>query len=79
MCCVFLCALVGGYTDCKNMHGMNIISGFSSFFLFALFRHDLMFVGAFAKLRKATVSFVMSVRPSVRPHGTTLMQLDGFS
>jgi hypothetical protein len=30
------------------------------------------------KLRKAIVSFVMSVRPSVRPHGTTRLPLDGF-
>jgi len=35
------------------------------------------FVG-FAKLRKATVSFVMSVRPSVCRHVTTLLPLDGF-
>ena len=40
--------------------------------------HLLPFLGTFAKLRKATVSFVMSVRPSVRPHGTTLLPLDGF-
>ena len=26
------------------------------------------FLGASAKLRKATIRFVMSVRPSVRPH-----------
>ena len=32
-------------------------------------------LGAFAKLRKATISFVMSVRP----HGTTRLPLDGFS
>ena len=32
-------------------------------------------LGAFAKLRKATSSFVMSVRP----HGTTRSPLDGFS
>ena len=31
----------------------------------------LFFLGAVAKLRKETVSFVMSVRPSVCPHGTT--------
>jgi len=31
---------------------------------------DLLF-GAFAKLRKATISFVMSVRLSVRLNGTT--------
>jgi hypothetical protein len=42
-----------------------------------------MFLGALAILRKATISFVMSVcrlvRPSVRPHGTTQISLDGFS
>ena len=29
------------------------------------------FLEAFAKLRKGTTSFVMSLRPSVRQHGTT--------
>jgi len=36
-------------------------------------------LGAFAILRKATISFIMSVRLSFRPHGTTRLQLDGFS
>ena len=36
-------------------------------------------LGEFAKLRKATVSFVMSVRLYVRPHGTSGLPLDGFS
>ena len=40
-------------------------------------------LGAFAKLRKVSVSFVvrvcLSVRPSVCPHGTTRLSLDGFS
>jgi hypothetical protein len=40
-------------------------------------------LGAFAKLRKATINFVMTVRlsvpPSLRPHGTTRFILDGFS
>ena len=36
-------------------------------------------LGAFAKLRKATISFVMSVRLPVRRHGTTRLPLDGFS
>ena len=31
-------------------------------------------LGAFATLRKTTVSFVMSVRP----HGATLLQFEGF-
>jgi len=31
------------------------------------------------KFRKATISFVMSLRPSVRTHGTTRLPLDKFS
>ena len=38
------------------------------------------FLGAVAKLRRATISFVMSVRPSVRlPHGTIWLSLERFS
>jgi hypothetical protein len=37
------------------------------------------FFGAFANLQKATISFVMSVCPSVSPHGTTRFPLDGIS
>jgi hypothetical protein len=37
------------------------------------------FLSAFAKLRKATVSVVMSVRLSVCLRGTTQLPLDGFS
>jgi hypothetical protein len=29
-------------------------------------QHIIRFLGAFAKLRKATISFIVSVRPSVR-------------
>jgi hypothetical protein len=36
-------------------------------------------LGALAKLRKATTSFVMSVRLYVRPYGTTGLLLDEFS
>jgi hypothetical protein len=46
---------------------------------FALVIWIWLFLGAFAKLRKATVSFVMSVCPSVCPRGTTRLPLDGFS
>ena len=35
-------------------------------------------LGAFANFHRATISFAMSVRPSVFPHGTTLLPLDGF-
>ena len=39
----------------------------------------IIFFGAFAEhLRKANISFVMSVCLSVRPHGTTLLLLVGF-
>jgi hypothetical protein len=41
------------------------------FYIF-IFRH-------FRKLRQATISFVMSVRPSFCPHGTTRLLLDVFS
>ena len=47
-------------------------------YCFRLFS-DCQFLGAFAKLRKATVSFVMSVCPSARLHGTTRLPLDRFS
>jgi len=36
-------------------------------------------LGAFAKLRKGIISVIMSVRPSVCPHGATRLRLDGFS
>ena len=42
----------------------------------------VVFQGASSKFRQATISFAMSVRPSVRPsvcpHGTTRLPLDGF-
>jgi hypothetical protein len=37
------------------------------------------FLGMFAKLRKAIISFVMSVRSTAIPLGTTQFPLDGFS
>jgi len=40
-----------------------------------LLQFFLYVAGAFAKLRKVTISFVMSVRP----HGTTQLPLDGSS
>ena len=39
----------------------------------------LTFFGALAKLRKANISLIMPLCPSVRPHGTTRLPLDGFS
>jgi len=37
------------------------------------------FLGAFTKLKKVTISFVMSVHPSVCPHGETRLPMDRFS
>jgi hypothetical protein len=43
----------------------------------------LSFLGAFAKLRKATISFCLSdclsVCPSVHRHGTARLPMDGFT
>jgi len=39
--------------------------------LCTLYLTFLLFLGVFAKLRKVTVSLVMSFCPSIRPHGTT--------
>jgi len=41
--------------------------------------NKLAIFGAFAKFRKASVSFVMYVRLSVPPRGTILLPLDVFS
>jgi hypothetical protein len=38
----------------------------------------MLFLGAFTKLQKATLSFVLSGCPSICPHGTTRHPLDGF-
>jgi hypothetical protein len=35
-------------------------------------------LGAFAKFQKATISFIVSVSLSVRPHGKTRLPLQGF-
>ena len=42
-------------------------------------RHGVRLIGAFAIFRNATFRFVMSVRPSFCPHGSTRLQLDVFS
>jgi len=36
-------------------------------------------LGAFAKLQKRNIIFIMSVRPSVRPHETTRLPVKEFS
>ena len=42
------------------------------------YRKSTRFSRTLVKLRKATISFVMSVRLSIRPHGTTRLLQDGF-
>ena len=44
-----------------------------------LFEADWLFLEAFALLWKATISFVLFVCLSLRPHGTTRLPRDGFS
>jgi hypothetical protein len=48
-----------------------------------LYGQNVEFLGNIAKFPEATISFVMSVRLSVRlsfrPHGATQLPLDGFS
>ena len=44
-----------------------------------IYTQHVTFLGAFGTLQKVTISFVMSVRPSVCPHGTSRLPLDGFS
>jgi hypothetical protein len=47
--------------------------------LFVLrFRYSIILLGAFVKLRKATISFVLSVCLSVCPHGKTRLPMNGF-
>jgi len=36
------------------------------------------FLGVFAKLEKTVMSFLMYVRPSISPHETTRLTLNGF-
>jgi len=38
-----------------------------------------LFLGTFVKLQKAAISIVMSICPSVRPHGTTQLPPEGIS
>ena len=40
--------------------------------------NTITFLGVFVKLRKAIISFVISVRASIPSHGTTRLALDGF-
>jgi len=36
-------------------------------------------LGVFVKFCEVATSFVLSIRPSIQPHGTTQLPLDGFS
>jgi len=47
--------------------------------IYRLTERGLLFLGAFAKLRKAIITFVTSVRPSVCPHRRNPLPMDGFS
>ena len=64
--------------SCTLLYYFCCILPFFFFFCF-LCNVVLLFLGELAKLRKTTISSVMSVGPSVCPHGTTRLPLDGFS
>jgi len=55
---------------------------FTEFYLLSDLKQDPVYTCAFAKLRKAIISFVISVCPSVRApvrsHETTQLPLDAF-
>jgi hypothetical protein len=57
----------------------SLLSYFLKFLLYTHLLPSFFWGGAFAKLRKATISFVVSVRLSVRPHGTTRLSMDVLS
>jgi hypothetical protein len=46
---------------------------------FILYEKEMKILGAFANLRKTTMSFIMSVYSSIRPHAKSRLPLDGFS
>jgi hypothetical protein len=48
-------------------------------FRIVLARHKFFVFRCICKFVKVTISFVMSVCPSVRPHGKVQFPLDGFS
>jgi hypothetical protein len=54
------------------LHTFNVISEIKDLSKITLF------LGEFAKLREAIISFIMSVCPSVSPHGRSLLPLDEF-
>jgi len=47
--------------------------------IYRLTERELLFLGAFEKLRKAIISFVTSVCPSVSPHRRNPLPMNGFS
>jgi hypothetical protein len=66
--------LPGYMTNVSSVHFKNILT--QSINVDIKFRYPLLEV--FIKLRKAIISFVTSVCPSIRPHEITRLTLDGF-
>ena len=69
---VNLGTLANKYSSCDNCE---LFHNQTSLFQMVIKR---VLLGAFTKLRKTTISFVMPVRSSVCPHGTTLLPFDEF-
>ena len=66
----------GAHFSIRNPKSWELLYGVS---LFPCTAVTAAFLDAFAELREATFSFVMFVCSSVRPHGPTRLQMDGFS
>jgi hypothetical protein len=72
--CIRLCVFANPHIEAL-LRTPCAVSLYSQVTCFVLCKAACIFLGAFAKFRKATISFVMSVCP----HGTTRFPMDGFS
>jgi hypothetical protein len=68
-----------GPFESKKLHALNSLITIS--FSRKILKREVsaLVSGAFAKLRKATISFVMSVRTCIRPHRTSQFPRNRFS
>jgi len=73
-CDVFDELLHGLYCSGSMCVGVTLWFGWGGVVSVCRLKHWYAFLVTFAKLRKATISFVMSIYP----HGTTRLPLDGF-
>jgi hypothetical protein len=63
----------------KKLQKLQLLEMRSNFFFYKFCLNFRAVLGTFGKLRKATISFFISISPSFSPHGTTRLSLDGYS